>query len=184
MEDTEETISRLTRERDEARDDAVKAMKLASIAADKLKARAAREKVLVADVARLGRWLDRNITQEDAMCYALGLIAGGAADAPNAWEREVAIVTEDGAKRTARFSVAWADGESLHSLLAQARAAIRADLHCDECGAVATRSHHEPARKHGGDDYACDVHSVATEASDGHWTDLPHAAAVRAARVP
>lgn len=66
----------------------------------------------------------------------------------------------------------------------EARAAIRADLHCDECGAVATRSHHEPARKHGGDDYACDVHSVATEASDGHWTDLPHAAAARAARVP
>lgn len=65
----------------------------------------------------------------------------------------------------------------------EARAAIRADLHCDECGAVATRSHHEPARKHGGDDYACDVHSVATEACDGHWADLPHAAAVRTAMV-
>lgn len=62
-----------------------------------------------------------------------------------------------------------------------ARAAIRADLHCDECHAVATRSHHEPARKYGGDDYACDAHSVAPEASDGHWADLPHAAAVRAA---
>ena len=68
--------------------------------------------------------------------------------------------------------------------LAEARAAIAADLHCDECPAVATRRHHDPARKHGGDDYACDAHSVAPEASaDEHWSDLPHAAAVRAAQV-
>ena len=63
----------------------------------------------------------------------------------------------------------------------EARAAIAADLHCDECGEVATRHHHEPARKHGGDDCACDTHS--TENSDGYWADLPHAAAVRAAKV-
>ena len=63
----------------------------------------------------------------------------------------------------------------------EARAAIAADLHCDECGEVATRHHHEPARKHGGDDCACDTHSA--ENSDGYWADLPHAAAVRAAKV-
>ena len=61
----------------------------------------------------------------------------------------------------------------------EARAAIAADLHCDECSEVATRHHHEPARKHGGDDCACDTHSA--ENSDGYWADLPHAAAVRAA---
>ena len=63
----------------------------------------------------------------------------------------------------------------------EARAAIAADLHCDECHEVATRHHREPARKHGGDDYACDAHSA--ENSDGYWADLPHAAAVRAAQV-
>jgi hypothetical protein len=64
----------------------------------------------------------------------------------------------------------------------EALAAVAADLHCDECGEVATRHHHEPARKHGGDDCACDAHSA--ENGDGYWVDLPHAAAVRDAVTP
>jgi hypothetical protein len=72
-------------------------------------------------VAVMGRWLDRNITLEDAMAHALGRILEDALAAPNAWEREVVVGSPDGTKRTARFSVAWADGESLHALLARAR---------------------------------------------------------------
>jgi len=72
-------------------------------------------------VAVMGRWLDRNITLEDAMAHALGRILDDALAAPNAWEREVVVGSPDGTKRTARFSVAWADGESLHALLARAR---------------------------------------------------------------
>ena len=54
-----------------------------------------------------------------------------------------------------------------------ARAALRDASRCDECGAWATRYHTASAS------YCCDSCGVG----DG-WTDDPHAAALRAARVP
>ena len=65
--------------------------------------------------------------------------------------------------------------------LDEAHAAIRAGLHCDACGETATRHHHEPSRKHGPDDYACDGHSFPPDERGGYWRDLDHASAVRAA---
>ena len=58
----------------------------------------------------------------------------------------------------------------------EARAAIAADLHRDECHAVATRATvDDPVLR----DFACDEHGVG----GGDWQDLPPAAAVRAAQV-
>ena len=54
-----------------------------------------------------------------------------------------------------------------------ARAALRDASRCDSCGAWATRYHSASAR------YGCDSCGVG----DG-WADDPHAAALRAARVP
>ena len=62
-----------------------------------------------------------------------------------------------------------------------ARAALRDALRCDECGATATRMW--AGAPDGGAAIACDAHGVAHGVGDG-WRDLPHAAAVRAARVP
>jgi len=58
----------------------------------------------------------------------------------------------------------------------EARAAIAADMHCDECRAVATRATVDDPVLRG---FACDEHGVG----GGDWQDLPHAAAVRAAQV-
>ena len=60
-------------------------------------------------------------------------------------------------------------------LLAEARAAIAADLRCWECGVAATRRWVGPPDC--GGIVACDGCSADHE----HWRDLPHAAAVRAA---
>ena len=54
-----------------------------------------------------------------------------------------------------------------------ARAALRDASRCEDCGAWATRYHTASAR------YGCD----SCAGVDG-WTDDPHAAALRAARVP
>ncbi len=70
--------------------------------------------------------------------------------------------------------------ESMEALLAaveglrrerdDAREALRASLRCDECEALATRTHADTAS------FGCDSHGVG----DG-WSDTTHAAAVRAA---
>lgn len=54
-----------------------------------------------------------------------------------------------------------------------ARAALRGALRCDECGEWGTQHHAATGS------LCCDEHA----AGDG-WTDDPHAAALRAARVP
>ena len=54
--------------------------------------------------------------------------------------------------------------------LAATRAALRANLRCDECEELATRAHADTAR------FGCDAHGVG----EG-WADTAHAAAVRAA---
>ena len=51
-----------------------------------------------------------------------------------------------------------------------ARAALRANLRCDECDELATRAHADTAR------FGCEAHGVG----EG-WADTTHAAAVRAA---
>lgn len=63
----------------------------------------------------------------------------------------------------------------------EARAAIAADLHCDECGAVATKQWAGPPDS--GATRACDRCSGSPSAPARFWADLPHAAAVRAAQV-
>lgn len=96
-------------------------LKIAEDGAGLLKQVAEQRDNYARQVAVMGRWLDRNITTEDAMAHAIGRILEDAIAAPNAWEREVVVGSPDGTRRTARFSVAWADGESLHALLARAR---------------------------------------------------------------
>ena len=63
----------------------------------------------------------------------------------------------------------------------EARAAIAADLHCGECGAVATKRWVGPPDS--GATHACDGCSDSPTAPARFWADLPHAAAVRAAQV-
>ena len=54
--------------------------------------------------------------------------------------------------------------------LAATRAALRANLRCDECDELATRVHADTAR------FGCEAHSVG----EG-WADTTHAAVVREA---
>lgn len=60
--------------------------------------------------------------------------------------------------------------DALRDELAATRAALRANLRCDECDDLATRVHADTAR------FGCEAHGVG----EG-WADTTHAAAVRAA---
>lgn len=72
--------------------------------------------------AALARWARRRITPEDAVGLALEKLAELAAGAPNCWEADFTVHDpKKGSTRTARVSVQWADGRSLHDLLAEAR---------------------------------------------------------------
>lgn len=118
-------LERVAGERDEARA-ALYSTDLATARAETDEARDAAVRMadevvrLRAENDRLARWLDRSITAHDAAHYVIGRLLAEAADAPNAWEVDATLVADDGTRRTARVSVAWADGESVHSLLATA----------------------------------------------------------------
>ena len=72
--------------------------------------------------AAFARWAKRSITPEDAVGLALEKLAELAAGAPNCWESDWTVRDPTtGAARTARVSVQWAAGRSLHELLAEAR---------------------------------------------------------------
>lgn len=74
---------------------------------------------------RLTRWLDRNISADEATEYALRVVIEQAEDAPNCWERDaVCTNTKTGVARKARITVQWDDGKSVHELLAEAREEI------------------------------------------------------------
>ena len=83
-------------------------------------------------------------------------------------DRELTI---DGvALRAARFSPTRHDVERLTRERDAARAALRANLRCDECDDLATRVHADTAR------FGCEAHGVG----EG-WADTTHAAVVREA---
>jgi len=72
--------------------------------------------------AAFARWAKRSITPEDAAGLALEKLAELGANAPNCWEADFTVQDpKKGTTRTARISVQWADGRSLHELLAEAR---------------------------------------------------------------
>lgn len=144
-----EDVARLTRERDEMAEGVVR---------------------LRAENDRLARWLDRSITAEDAGRYVITRLLREAEGAANCFEADATITDERGATRTARLSVQWADGESAHALLAEARRErdeARAALceyapRCSDEGCDAVATHARVMRRSrvtsGGLRYQCDAH--------------------------
>lgn len=110
---------------------------------------------------------------EDSLRTVIALTASRD-DAADAFDRLVARVwraaTGDTHEGPASVEVLLAAVERLRADLADTRAALRANLRCDECDELATRCHADTAR------FGCEAHGVG----EG-WADTTHAAVVREA---
>ena len=166
--DGNDPAAELARERDEARAYVVRATD------EVVRQRAEND--------RLARWLDRSITAEDAGRYVITRLLREAEGAANCFEADATITDERGATRTARLSVQWADGESVHALLAEARRErdesrgeadrLRAELAearaaLRECALTCDVCEELPATRHGTDERGA-LHVVCDGDDCGH----------------